>query len=128
MSFSELTEITKANVQKLIDTRMYDEYKNRCYVDNIMTSFGILSGNPTFRQYELYEACGANHTKKSYSGFVESCALSGRIDMLSIIVNHFHEETPSNRLSVAVLAIAICACKGNISVAEKSALERIVKF
>ena len=115
---NELIEIAKGQIGVIMRERAADPYRAKCYIDNIFQTFMIASGDPTFDAYRFYDACGANHKRYDYSAFVEWCRQAQRIDFISIIADHFHEETKAVQLAVCALAVLACVCDGKVNRAE----------
>ena len=127
MSNSELLDLAKQQIAVIL-TRVCGEQLSRNYIDNIFLTFSIADDGPTFEEYRFYDACGANHRKYSYEKFVEESRRCKRIDFMSIIANHFHEEPQNVRLAVCAFAVIICACDGKINGAERAYLSTIMKL
>ena len=123
---SELLDLAKAQIAVIKRGSQYDEYGVKNYVDNVFQVFAVADDDPSYSEYELYNACGANHRKRDFNGFVEQCRQAQRIEFLDIIADHFHEEVPSVRLAVSAFAVIVCVWDGRINPSERAALGTIM--
>ena len=125
-SRSELLDIAKAQIAAIKRGVRWDENGANNYIDNIFLTYAIADDDPSFTKYEFYNACGANHRKRDYTSFVEETRRCKRIDFISVIADHFHEESKEVRLAVCALASVICVCDGRVNAYERAYLGRIM--
>ena len=125
---SELIELAKAQIAAIRRGSRWDDYGTNNYLDNIFQVFAVADDDPSYSEYELYNACGVNHCQRDFKGFVEQCRQAQRIEFLNIIANHFHEEVPSVRLAVSAFAVIICVWDGRVNPLERAALGTIMKL